>query len=171
MDQAARTVYANGTNSSLFVIGSGRGGHINVLRWYDGPPWVEAARNGHFHVLRWLCENVFTEIKCTSFTAARTGRIVLVWCREQGCEELDEFTCGFAALGGQLDTLKWLRERTMPHGIILSFIRLTCMATSRCQNGPGRTVALSQTTINGDGVRKGNKVRAYRHFSIKHIST
>ena len=45
-------------------------------------------------------------LKYWTYGAAQTGSLELL----QNFHQFDEKTCGYAAFGGQLDTLKWLRQ-------------------------------------------------------------
>ncbi len=91
-----------------------------------GCPWGkhlcnEAAWGGHLEALQWLREN-----KCrwnaveAAHHAAEAGHVhVLEWMLREASARgapapLDEKTCAFAAWGGQLATLQWLRRRGTP---------------------------------------------------------
>ncbi len=95
---------------------------ISRLQWAreNGCPWDQmvvrtAAEQGHLEVVKWAVSQ-----KCplaewwTCAWAARGGQLgVLKWLRDNGCR-WDNWTCTLAARGGHLELLKWARENGCP---------------------------------------------------------
>lgn len=82
--------------------------------------WVtayDAARHGYLEALQWLCAEgrLEEDLRVSDFCdyAAGGGQVhVLEWLRERGAPWGE--TCTQAAENGQLDALKWARERGAP---------------------------------------------------------
>lgn len=102
-------------------------GHVEVLSWMNehglieakGAPWISesAASGGRINVLDWFFDNGFiVDARAVIENGAVEGhKSVLVWAREHGIE-LDQDACAYAAWGGQLPLLQWLREIDCPWG-------------------------------------------------------
>ena len=96
-----------------------RGGHLHVLEWLRerGCRWNEyacayAARGGHLHVVEWLREMGCPCDHTTISYAALAGNIhVMEWLHEKDGRRLHPLPCDFAAKGGHLPSLQWLRHR------------------------------------------------------------
>lgn len=101
-------------------------GQVNVLQWLKDHDllvtieltfiWILAAQGGHVHELDWLFENGFA-YPSSSIVGLHYANIsdtrVLEWAFDRGIE----FTtgdCSNAAMNGNLDALKWLREHGCP---------------------------------------------------------
>ena len=68
-------------------------------------------------MLQWLIDQsppCPLEVGCF-YAAAHEGHIdVLMWLMAQNCPGPDASTCAFAAIGGQLAVLQWLRDQSPP---------------------------------------------------------
>jgi hypothetical protein len=84
----------------------------------------QAARSGYLDTLKHMLQKgrLDTSIVCTF--AALGGQLeVLRWARANGCS-WDEETCAMAALGGQLEALQWARANDCPWNAV------TCAAAA-----------------------------------------
>jgi len=107
-----------------------RGGHLKILILMKEKGYLElgsltikgawegAAVGGHLEVMKWLLINEHTPshtIHNCMGTAALYGHFeVLLWAKEEGCYSWETMTCVYAAMNGQFDTLKRLREHGCP---------------------------------------------------------
>lgn len=97
-------------------------GRLDILKWLRKKqcPWESsmqdsASEGGHLDILKWAVDNGY---KCTGLvyrSAAQYGHMhILEWAyaNNYGFDNYD--ICGDAVRGGQLDILKWLRQRNCP---------------------------------------------------------
>lgn len=86
------------------------GRHLEVLKWDRG--------NRHIEVLKWACENGCPWDEMSSACACGCGCAFLRWLRRRDYPwsgmMRDDHACVFAAGGGHLGVLKWLRENGCP---------------------------------------------------------
>ena len=99
-----------------------RHGHLEVLKWLRarGIPWnsnavTQAAAHNHAEVVVWAVRNGGRLLPDAMYFAAERGHLEMVTLlREQlGCA-MTENTCGWAAFGGQLEVLQYLRSGQFP---------------------------------------------------------
>ena len=140
-----------------------RGGHLEVLKWLRsrGIPWdsnavTQAAGYNHAEVVEWAVRNGGRLRPKAMYAAAERGHLEMVTLlRERlGCA-MTEKTCGWAAYGGRLEVLQYLRSGPFP----CPWDHETCEGAAR--NGHLRVLAWA--------MRQGCKVSrwAWAHASIR----
>lgn len=112
------------------------GGHLDILQWLRSKhcPWdhntcSDAARNGHVDVLKWAIDNkcpIKRENLIWEF-AVKGGQIeVLKFLRERKYPWTNN-SCSLAAVCNGIETLKWLRENGCPWGTFnCKIVRILC---------------------------------------------
>lgn len=98
------------------------GGHLDVLIWLhkNGCPWdgwtnILAIRGGHFEIFKYVFENGCDDEGESYENAAFYGRLdILQFLRKNSLILWGRWVCAYAADGGQLTALKWLRENNCP---------------------------------------------------------
>ena len=92
------------------------GGHLEVLQWVraNGCPWNEntlhaALKNNHLEVYKWAKDNGCPTDDSICWAAAKIGNLELV--RETYRRTCRRMVCNWAAKGGHMDILNYLRER------------------------------------------------------------
>lgn len=95
-------------------------GRLNNLIWAreQGAEWGPevcgiAAKEGHFEILKWAVENGCSWDSTTFRGAAEGGHLdIITWAMERGCPaDNDPLICASAASGGNLEILKFLRDK------------------------------------------------------------
>jgi hypothetical protein len=138
----------------ILLNGVGIGGHVPVLRWFEGTfgnidgrqrfdGWnvvaAGAARGGHAHMLRLIHDHLGgTDEPILSVViqiAAKYGHLgVLRWAQElrhaRGPDMLDLMVCDCAARNGHVHVLQWARAQTPP----LEWSTETCSAATFASN-------------------------------------
>ena len=108
--------------STIHTTAAARSGHLEVLKWLRarGIPWdsnavTQAAGYDHVAVVEWAVHNGGRLRPNAMCAAAERGHLEMVTLlRERlGCA-MTEKTCGWAAYGGQLEVLQYLRSGQFP---------------------------------------------------------
>ena len=108
--------------SKTHTTAAARGGHLEVLKWLRarGIPWdsnavMQAAAYNHTEVVEWAVQNNARVRPKAMFAAAERGHLAMVrLLRERlGCGMCAQ-TCGWAAYGGRLEVLQYLRSGPFP---------------------------------------------------------
>jgi hypothetical protein len=108
--------------SKTHTTAAARGGHLEVLKWLRarGIPWdsnavTQAAAYNHAEVVEWAVRNGGRLRPNAMYAAAERGHLEMVTLlRERlGCA-MTEQTCGWAAYGGRLEVLQYLRSGPFP---------------------------------------------------------
>lgn len=107
------------------LVSAAKGGHLDILKWakenniQGGSFFVyTAAANGHVHILEWayLETNYYPDVsqRSVSAFAALSGNLAtLKWTHKRGFA-YDEKVCSYAAREGKLEILKWARANGYP---------------------------------------------------------
>ena len=128
---------------TIHTAAAARHGHLVVLQWLRsrGIPWdsnavTQAAGNNHAEVVEWAVHNGGRLRPKAMYAAAERGHIEMVrLLRERlGCAT-DVKTCGWAAYGGRLEVLQYLRSGLFP----VPWDHETCEGAAR--NGHLRVLA------------------------------
>jgi hypothetical protein len=128
-------------------------GRLDVLKWlrengcqWDSETTALAARGGHLEIWKWARENGCTWDKRSWEGAAQEGHIeVLEWLAKLSQDRPPEGIGGFAAAGGQLRALQWIKK----HG---SYHWRTDVCSKAARAGPPRNLAmgfLGKRTLGG----------------------
>ena len=108
--------------SNVHTTAAARGGHLEVLKMLRrrGIPWnsnavTQAAAYNHHEVVEWAVQNGGHLRLNAMWAAAERGHLEMVrLLRERlGCS-MSAQTCGWAALGGRLEVLQYLRSGPFP---------------------------------------------------------
>ena len=118
------------TNATAICEAAARGGHLDVLQEAreKGYDWSAAtlgaaAKAGHIHILQYARSTLPTAKRCpwdasVCAQAAAGGQLdALRWCRQRRCP-WDHTTCLLAAQAGQLELLQWARKKGCPFGAV-----------------------------------------------------
>jgi len=121
--------------SYMHTTAAARGGHLEVLKWLRsrGIPWgsnavTQAAGYNHAAVVEWAVHNGGRLVPKAMWAAAERGHLEMVkLLRERlGCGMCVK-TCAWAAYGGQLEVLQYLRSGQFP----CPWNAETCQAAAR----------------------------------------